>query len=671
LTPKVAQLPLFGNANGVIASRFCKLRRRGLELCQQETPGEDQVAIATLADIEALERVPFERYRPEKSVFEVLARTADRHPGKLAMQYLAVPAPDAPTRDITYADFKRRIIQAANLFHRLGVGPSDAVSMLLPVLPETFFAMFGAQVAGMANPINFLLEPEHLAGLLREARCRVLIGPDPDVFPGVWNKIEAIRHQVPDIAAVIRVGGHPARPDIDALHFESALDRENGDALDFTRAIAVDDTASLFHTGGTTNLPKLARHTHRGLIVQSWSNAELMRPGPDEVYFNGLPPFHVGGATCAGLAPFANGATVVLLTAAGYRHPQVMANLWAFVARFRPTTLGMVPTSWGVALGLPRDGVDFSSIKLANSGGATMPVEIAKAVRAMLPAPLVEGWGMTETHGFSSMNPAAGESRIGSVGFRAPFTELVVARVADGRIAALCPPGEIGRVLTRGPQLFGGYVNPAHNRDAWVEPLAGEAVPAWSAGGRWFDTGDLGRFDADGYLWLTGRAKDMIIRGGHNIDPAVIEEVLHRHPAVEIAAAVGRPDAHAGEMPIAFVQLKLGVQATAEELHDFARLHIPERAAAPVEVVVLPAMPLTGVGKIFKPRLRHAAAQLVFERLARAALGPTARITVEVGPHPEHGTFAVVRVVGVDEAAVAELRAALRPFQLRHEVSAI
>ena len=206
--------------------------------------------------------------------------------------------------------------------------------------------------------------------------------------------------------------------------------------------------------------------------MQSWSNTVTLRPGPDEIYFNGLPPFHVGGATCAGLAPLSNGATVVMLTAAGYRHPQIMSNIWALVERFRPTVLGMVPTSWGAALNAPSEVFDLSSIKLCNCGGSAMPVEIAKAVQAKLKLPVVEGWGMTELHGYASMNPAGGECRIGSVGYRTPFTEVVTARVADGRIAGLCPPGEIGKVLVRGPQVFGGYVNPAHNRDAWVAAAA-------------------------------------------------------------------------------------------------------------------------------------------------------------------------------------------------------
>jgi fatty-acyl-CoA synthase len=627
--------------------------------------------IATLADIEALERIPFAERQPARSVLELLTTVADRHPEKLAFRSLSKGLPDEPTRDVTYGAFQRRIIQAANLFRALGVGPNDSVSLLMPISAETFYAMFGAQVAGMANPINFLLESDHIIALLREARCRVLLGPDPELLPGVWAKLEAVRGKVPTLEAVLRVGGPPVRPGVDAGHFESELDRQDGSALAFARKVAPDDTASLFHTGGTTSAPKLARHTQQGLLRMAWSQSEALDDGTGgEVFFNGLPPFHVGGANCAGLAPLSRGATIVLLTAAGFRNPLVMQNLWALVDRFRPTVLGMVPTSWGAALGVPSDGYDLSSIRLCNVGAATMPVEIAEAVEAKLDAPVIEGWGMTELHGFGSMNPAAGKPRIGSVGFRLPYTEVIVARIAEGRLAAICPPGEIGKVLVRGHQVFGGYVNPAHDRDAWIEPPPGETVPAWSPGGRWLDTGDLGRFDADGYLWLTGRAKDVIIRGGHNIDPLTIEEVLHQHPAVEAAAAVARPDAYAGEIPVAFVQLKANARATAEELEAFARERIAERGAAPAEVTILPQLPLTAVGKIFKPALRQIAAQRTFERVVAGVLGSNGvRGTVVVSPHPEHGTFARVTLEGpVSPATVAGVRDALKGFQMRHEV---
>jgi fatty-acyl-CoA synthase len=628
----------------------------------------NNMAIATLADVEALETVPFAERQPARSVYEMLCTVADRHPDKPAFRSLDKGLPDEPTRDVTYGQFTRQITQAANLFRSLGIGPSESVSMLLPIAADTFVAMFGAQVAGIANPINFLLEVDHIVALLREARCRVLIGPDPDLAPGLWQKIEAIRAAI-DLAAVIRLGGPAERPGVDALHFATELDRQP-QTLTFERQVAPQDVAALFHTGGTTGAPKLARHTQRGLLLAAWTNTQTLRPGPDEIYFNGLPPFHVGGAMCAGLAPLSRGHTIVMLTAAGFRNPLIVQNLWALVARFRPTVLGMVPTSWGAVLNVASDGHDLSSVKLCNVGGSTMPVEIAKAVRAKLQSPVVEGWGMTELHGYASMIPVDGDARIGSIGIRAPYSEIIVARVAEGRIAAICPTGEIGHVLARSHQMFGGYVNPAHNKGTFVEPLADESVPVWSPGGPWLDTGDLGRQDAEGYIWLTGRAKDIIIRGGHNIDPLVIEEVLYQHPAVEAAAAVGRPDSYAGEIPVAFVQLKTGAQADPAELQAFARERIPERAAAPSEVTILPEMPLTRVGKIFKPELRHMAARRTFERLIAPLLGEGISLSVEVGPHPEHGTFARIVLDGpVAEADLARVRDAVKGFQLRHEVS--
>lgn len=626
------------------------------------------MGIRTLADVEAIEAVPFADRVGFTSVFDMLQAVSAEQGDKIALRFLREGLPDEPSRDVTYREFGRKLRQAANLFRAHGVGPQDSVSLLLPISPETFIAMFGAQKAGMANPINFLLEKDHIVALLRSANCKVLVGPDPDLFPGLWAKVEAVRSEVPTLKSVFRLGGPAERPEIDALHFETELDKQP-DELTFKRPIALDDVASLFHTGGTTSAPKLARHTHRGLLMQAYTNAQVLLPGADQTYFNGLPPFHVGGATCAGLMPLSQGATIVMPTAAGYRSPVVVKNLWALVQRFRPTGLGMVPTSWGAALNIPTDGYDLSSLGCCQSGGSAIAPEVARAVREKLGVPMVEGWGMTELHGFATMNPVDGECRLGSVGLRTPYTEVVVARLGDGRIASLCAPGEIGSVLVRGDQVFGGYADPAHNRGAWVEPMVGEKVPAWSRGGQWLDTGDLGRFDAEGYLWLTGRAKDVIIRSGHNLDPVVIEEVLHAHPAVESAAAVGRPDSYAGELPVGFVQLRVGAEATPEEIQDFCRARIPERAAVPVEIIVLPQMPLTAVGKIFKPQLRHLAAQITLQRLTKALLGEDVPVDVDVGPHPMHGSFASIRLRGdVGEEGLANLRQGLSSLQLRHEV---
>lgn len=174
--------------------------------------------------------------------------------------------------------------------------------------------------------------------------------------------------------------------------------------------------------------------------------------------------------------------------------------------------------------------------------------------------------------------------------------------------------------MIAGPNVFAGYVQPEQNRDLWLE---------LGDGRRWLNTGDLGCCDEDGYFRLTGRKKDLIIRGGHNIDPATIEEPLHRHPAVQIAAAIGRPDAHAGELPVAYVQLKAGAHATEDDLAEFVRGQIGERAALPKQIRIVDAMPLTAVGKIFKPELkRRETADALRSALHEAGM-PHARVTVE------------------------------------------
>jgi fatty-acyl-CoA synthase len=200
-----------------------------------------------------------------------------------------------------------------------------------------------------------------------------------------------------------------------------------------------------------------------------------------------------------------------------------------------------------------------------------------------------------------------GERRLGTVGLRLPHQEVrLFALGADGRPSGFAAPGATGVIGIRGPNVFPGYLRESDNRDIWID-------------GGWFNTGDLGRFDDTGYLTLCGRAKDLIIRGGHNIDPLMIEEALTKLPSVAMAAAVGQPDRHAGELPVAFVVPKPGVQATAETLLQEARSVIPERAAVPVRIELLPALPLTTVGKVSKPHLRLLAIDHVLREALSAA----------------------------------------------------
>ena len=621
---------------------------------------------ASLAEVEEFEKTPYLERIAATNVYDLLKRTADRHPDKPAIHHLPTGAADEPTVTYTYRQFIERITQSANMFRALGAGPDDVVSLVMPILPETFFALWGAETAAIANPINHYLEASQIVGIMAEAKAKVLVTCDSSIVPDIWPKLADIKAKVPTLRHIVVVGGKPSP---DALRYEDEIEAHDDGNPPSPRNTRFEDVAALFHTGGTTGTPKLAQHTQGGLVLGALTNGYGLLPGPDDVYFNGLPLFHVGGAIVGGLNPMAAGCTTVLLSPLGMRNPLVGGGYWKLVERFRPTMVGGVPTVWGALMNVPVAGCDISSLKLLNCGGSPMPVELARAVQRRIPAPVVEGFGMTETHGFATMNPAGGECRIGSVGHRLPYVEIAVAELEGGRIRRRCAPGEQGVVLLRGPQIFKGYVSPAHDRDAWVEAEPGDGAGS-GRGGRWLNTGDLGRFDAEGYLWLTGRAKDLIIRGGHNIDPLVIEETLHQHEAVEAAAVIGRPDRHAGELPMAYVQLKPGSKATAEELQEFARARVPERASAPVEVVLVEVMPTTGVGKIFKPALRFDAAQRTFARVLEGLKAEGIEAEVGVGAHKEFGTLATVTLRQAPDraAAAARIGELLGGFTIRHEV---
>ena len=579
--------------------------------------------LRNLADVEALEAVPIEaRLEPPVSSYAAIARQAAATPGAPALSFVPTGDPADGDMRLDYATLLQRITQAANVFAGLGVGRGDVVSYLLPNLPETHFTLWGAEAVGIVNPLNPFLEVDHMAGILNAAGTVVLVALGRQEQPGTWEKVEALRERVPTLRAVLRIGGLGQCPPW-ALDFDALLAQQPGDRL-LGPPPAGEDVASYFHTGGTTGTPKLARRTHFNEAANAWSLATAADIGAGDTLLCGLPLFHSNAMMVTGLAPFSVGAHVVLLSPSGYRDPRTFAAFWRSVARYRATFFSAVPTVLSALLDVPRDGADIGSLRFAICGAAPLAPELFQRFEQATGLRLLEGYGMTEATCVSSVNPRDGERAIGSIGLRLPYQQMKVARLgADGEVEREAATDEIGTILLRGPFVFAGYVKDSDNRGVCL------------ADG-WLNTGDLGRQDAKGYFWLTGRAKDLIIRGGHNIDPAMIEEGLMRHPAVEIAAAVGKPDARAGELPMAYVTLRRGARSDPAELLAHARSAITERAAVPVEVVVLEAMPLTAVNKIFKPALRQRAIAQALTEAVQSACGPV-EVQVAVEPHPKHG----------------------------------
>ena len=622
--------------------------------------GDTMPALSTDAEVRAFEAsAPYGERIAAQSTYEALRLGMQRDPQAAALHFLAKAEPDQPPLTLSHAEFFAKVTQSANLFASFGVGAQDVVSFLLPLLPQSYFGLFGAQAAGIANPVNPLLSAAQLGEILRAAGTKVLVTIGPLPGSDIWDKVQQIKGSLPQLKAVLVI--HGAADEAQGIHdFDEQLRRHPTDRLVSGRQIAAQDIAGYFHTGGTTGTPKLVRHTHANQVYQAWA-LRLTLPIPGSTILCGLPLFHVGGALTQGLANLAGGGTLVVLSPAGWREPAAVRNAWKLVERYKPQIFGGVPTVLAAALSVPVGDADISSIKIASGGGSAIPVAVCKAYAELIHGPVLEVYGMTETASVHTMSYPQRALRLGSVGHALPYSRVRIVKVdADGQLLGECGVNQIGVVAMAGPGVFGGYLSDAHNRGAFVEP-------------GWVNSGDLGRLDEDGYLWITGRAKDMIIRGGHNIDPMAIEEVFFQHPAVALAAVVGQPDAYAGELPVAYVQAKPGAAIDVDELLDFVRQRTPERAAVPVKLYVIDSVPLTGVGKVFKPALRLDAAKRMVAALLADLVPVGASLDVTVQTHEVHGNLISVGLAGVAavqrEALEARVHERLNPLVMRHEVT--
>ena len=619
--------------------------------------GAQMPTFRTAADVAAFEATPYAERIRAQSTYEALQLGAAIDPAAAAIRFLTKGDPEETPVTVSFAQFIARVTQSANFFHTLGVGPNDVVSLLMPLLPQTFFALFGAQAAGIANPVNPLLSAAQIAEILRAANTKVLVALGPVPGTDIWDKVQQIKGQLPNLKAIVVV--HGAADEANAVYdFDAKVGTFPADRLTSGRRILASDTAGYFHTGGTTGTPKLVRHTHANQVYQAWVLGLMLPFGPGRNLLFGLPLFHVGGALTQGLAPLAGGNTLVVLAPSGWRETNAIRNVWRLVERYRPEVFGGVPTVLGAAIQVPVGGADTSSIRFASGGGSAIPVAVGKVYTEQLKVPVLEVYGMTETSSVHTIAYRDRPVRLGSAGHAVPYSRVRIVKVdGEGRLLGECATNEIGVVAMAGPGVFSGYRSEQHNVGAFVEP-------------GWVNSGDLGRLDEDGYLWITGRAKDLIIRGGHNIDPLAIEEVFFQHPGVALVAVVGEPDAYAGELPVAFVQLKPGVSLDAGDLTEFVRDRTPERAAVPVQVYFIDTIPLTAVGKVFKPALRSDAAQRAIGRMLADL--PAATITVAVASHAVHGSLATVTLQGVaepDRAALAQqVHERLNPLVMQHEI---
>ncbi|MBI5115019.1 acyl-CoA synthetase [Candidatus Poribacteria bacterium] len=589
----------------------------------------EKLNLRNIDDVKAIEAVPLSERVRAKSTYELISAGAKQNPDAVALYFLMSGEMWETPMEIPYRQFLGRITQTANLFCDLGIGPRDVVTYILPNLPHTHFALWGAEAAGIANPINPLLEPAQIRDIMNSAQTKVLIALGE--YPGsdIWTKVEKIRKDIPTLKAIVRVMG-PSDETNGIYGYDEVIDKYNPNKLDSGRQFAPDEVCSLYHTGGTTGTPKLAMRIHMNEMYSAMVCAVALELTQGTTMMFGLPLFHANAPLLTGLAPFSVGASVVMLSPTGYRDPGIIKNFFKIAEKYRVNSFMAVPTVLSMLLDVPTDGIDLSSLQYAMCGAAPLSVQVFRAFEERTGLKLLEGYGLTEGTVVSSCNPRDGVRKVGSVGLRIPYQEMKTVILDEkGNYVRDCKTDEIGVVVVRGPNVFKGYADEAHNKGVWVQ-------------GDWLNTGDMGRMDEDHYLWLTGRKKELIIRGGHNIDPAIIEEVLYKIDGVALAAAVGRPDKHAGEVPVAYVMPKPGANLDPAQVEKYCREHIAERAALPKRVNVIPSMPMTAIGKIFKPALRYDAIKEAFETELKTLADIADSIEVSVKEHKVHGTLALV-----------------------------
>lgn len=547
---------------------------------------------ASPADLATIEAIPLaDRHLPD-STYAILHRAASLWPQRIATSVLADGTHwEQPSRR-TFGELHDQVVRAANLLHARGVRRHDPVILLSPNCEALITATLAAQLAGIAAPINPTLAPEHIAALAERLGARIIItsGFEPTCDATAAALLDA--GTIDAIIPLTELGALSADCDSDVF----AGTEPTG-----------NDIATIFHTGGTTGLPKLAAHTHANEVANAWMIAAMSLLTEDSVIFAALPLFHVNAVMVTVLAPLLRGQQTVWAGPLGYRDPGLMMNFWKIVERFGITAMSAVPTVYAALSQIPVD-ADLSTMRFAVVGASPLPPAVREAFESRTGVPLVEGYGLTEATAASARS-FPDHIRPGSVGQRMPYQRLRVIRSDENGAWQDCTPGETGRLTIGGPTVFPGYVV-GRTADGFVLDSKGMLSDGW------LDTGDLARVDDEGFIYLTGRAKDLIIRGGHNIDPSIVEDSLLSHPAVTAVAAVGRPDPHSGEVPVAYVTVS-GSAPPESELLAWAAARVSERAAAPKSVTVVDALPITTVGKPNKLPLRADATRgAVLEALA-------------------------------------------------------
>ena len=528
---------------------------------------------------------------PEAVAIEtLLERAAERWDKRIACDFY--------DWKLSFRDWFELARRAAKGLQALGVGPGVSVGLHLPNTPHYLIAFFGVLIAG-GRVVNFspLYSVRELRHQLEDSESQVMVTLDlPQLYPqiaaikGAGRLETVVVASLTDFlpaAAVRAILGPPAErqggPGRE-IDFKELIDND-GNVPSPVHGPLAEEIAVLQYTGGTTGEPKGAMLSHANLAAvvamrDRWVENVLVS-GEDSTLVV-LPLFHVYGMSMVMLTALNGGTTMIL-------HMRFDAErVLADIARKRPTLFAGVPTMYAALLQHPRaKEADMSSLRFCGSGGAPLPLEILNGFQRLTGITLVEGYGLSETSPIVTLAPSDGTAKPGTVGLPCPHTVVEIVDIETG--SRVLPPGEKGEICVRGPQVMLGY---------WKRP---DATAEAFAGGR-FHTGDIGYFDSDGFLVLVERKKDMIVCGGFNVFPRVIEEAIYEHPAVAEVSVIGIPDSYRGQTPKAFIALKAGTALDFDELKKFLADKLG-RHEIPTEMELRASLPKTPVGKLSKKEL--------------------------------------------------------------------
>ncbi len=478
---------------------------------------------------------------------------------------------------ISYKQLNEFTNRVANLLYELGIRKGDKVSVYLPNMLEYVYLYLGIPKLGaVTGPVNALFKAREVKFVVGHSEAKAIV-----TIPQFMEIVSEIKDDLPNLKHVIVIG----EPVEDTLNFWELMDKASAEAPPKVKIKEKKDVAAILYTSGTTGFPKGVLQTHFNIRRNAEMIQEFLKAREDFRFMLILPLFHVNAQIVTVMAPFSIGASCILT-------PGFSAQThWETVAKYKASTFSAVPTILSILLRMPHENLDLSSLEFIICGAAPLPVEVFREFEKTFKCKVVEGYGLTEGTCASSVNPLPTETedrrKVGSIGIPLPGNEMKIVDDKGNNV----PPNTKGEIIIKGDNIMKEYFkNPEANAQTLKDG--------------WLYTGDIGHMDDEGFFFITDRKKDMIIRGGENIYPREIEEVLYSHPSVSLATVIGVRDKIYGELPKAFIVLKEGESITEEEIIDYCKKNLAD-FKIPKYVEFRANLQQTPTGKIMKQPLRE------------------------------------------------------------------